>query len=72
MPAEFAELQQEESELAFNPTYMQDRPDKKERMWVVKHLSAFYSEEYITDVLFNVKGGKEATVCSQERRGRQR
>ncbi|MCB8954421.1 MAG: hypothetical protein H6650_20635 [Ardenticatenales bacterium] len=48
---------------AFDPTYMRDKKeDNQERMWVIQHLQGFYEEEYITDVLYDVKSGKEASV----------
>ena len=37
-----------------------------ERRWLVESLSEFIEDGYVTDVLFRVKGGKEATVyCCQ-------
>lgn len=48
---------------AFDPTYMRDKKeDDQERMWVIQHMQGFYEEEYITDVLYDVKSGKEASV----------
>lgn len=66
VPVETVEPAAPELELdpfAFDPTYMRDKKeDNQERMWVIQHLQGFYEEEYITDVLYNVKSGKEASV----------
>ncbi len=43
----------------FNPTFTGSR---HEREWVLTYLSGFYEDQVITDVLRQVKGGKEATV----------
>lgn len=43
----------------FNPTF---HSSKYEREWILNYLGAFYEEHIITDVLRQVKGGKEATV----------
>jgi RIO kinase 1 len=43
----------------FTPTY---QPARYERGWLLNSLSPFYEEELITDVLAQVKGGKEASV----------
>ncbi len=65
-PVETVETVSPELELdpfAFDPTYMRDKKeDNQERTWVIQHLQGFYEEEYITDVLYNVKSGKEASV----------
>ncbi len=48
---------------AFDPTYLRHKKeDNQERLWIIEHLQRFYEEEYITDVLANVKSGKEASV----------
>lgn len=48
---------------AFDPSYMRDKKeDYQERLWIIQHLQRFYEEEYITDVIGNVKSGKEASV----------
>lgn len=44
---------------AFNPTYQGAR---YERVWIRNYLGAFYDRRLISDVLYKVKGGKEATV----------
>jgi RIO kinase 1 len=43
----------------FSPTYTGSRI---EREWILNYLGPFYDQDYITDVLFRVKGGKEANV----------
>lgn len=43
----------------FNPTY---RPSLHEEGWLLQSLGAFYEQSLITDVLYVVRGGKEATV----------
>ncbi len=43
----------------FNPTY---RPARYEAAWLLNSLKVFYEEHLISDVLAQVKGGKEATV----------
>jgi len=43
----------------FNPTY---RPGRFEAGWLLESLRSFYEQHLITDVLANVKGGKEASV----------
>ena len=47
----------------FQPTFHSSR---HEREWILNYLGPFYDEEQITDVLFKIKGGKEANVycCS--------
>jgi RIO kinase 1 len=62
MPAEIADMQIGGDGIDFNPTYMQDHPDNKERQWIIKYLKPFYTEEMITDVVASVKAGKEASV----------
>jgi RIO kinase 1 len=47
------------SEGGFNPTFHASR---HEREWILTYLSPFYNDHLITDVLRQVKGGKEATV----------
>lgn len=44
---------------AFNPTFHASR---HEREWIINYLGPFYTDSLITDVLHQVKGGKEATV----------
>jgi len=46
-------------DLGFKTTY---RPSKYEQGWLLSSLYAFYDEGLITDVLAQVKGGKEASV----------
>lgn len=43
----------------FSPTFTASR---YEREWFFRYLGPFYDEAQITDVLFRIKGGKEATV----------
>lgn len=43
----------------FNPTF---RGSEHEHEWIMEYLSGFYEDQIITDVLRQVKGGKEATV----------
>ncbi len=43
----------------FNPTFT---GSEHEREWIMEYLSGFYEDQIITDVLRQVKGGKEATV----------
>jgi len=51
------------ADTAFNPTFTSSR---HERDWILNFLGPFYEEEYLTDVLCQVRGGKEATVyCCQ-------
>jgi RIO kinase 1 len=46
-------------QLGFETTY---RPSKYESTWLLQSLYTFYDEGLITDVLAQVKGGKEASV----------
>ena len=48
-----------DSKQDFNPTF---HASKHERAWIIDYLGQFYEEHVITDVLRQVKGGKEATV----------
>jgi RIO kinase 1 len=43
----------------FNPTFHSSR---HEREWILTYLGGFYNDQMITDVLRQIKGGKEATV----------
>ena len=48
---------------AFRPTFTGGRLEKR---WLRESLGGFYVDEWFTDILFRVKGGKEATVyCCQ-------
>jgi len=47
------------SEAGFNPSFHSSR---HEREWIMTYLKVFYEDQQITDVLRQVKGGKEATV----------
>ncbi len=49
----------ENTEGGFNPTFHASR---HEREWILTYLGPFYNDHLITDVLRQVKGGKEATV----------
>jgi RIO kinase 1 len=44
---------------AFHPTFTGGRQEKQ---WILRSLGGFYVDEWFTDVLYRVKGGKEATV----------
>ncbi len=44
---------------AFEPTFTGGR---QERRWIKESLGDFYEDDWFTDVLYRVKGGKEATV----------
>jgi RIO kinase 1 len=46
-------------DLGFNTTY---RPSRYESGWLLSSLHSFYHEGLITDVLAQIKGGKEASV----------
>jgi RIO kinase 1 len=46
-------------EEGFSPTY---RPSKYEQGWLLSSLEGFYDQQIITDVLSQVRGGKEASV----------
>jgi RIO kinase 1 len=46
-------------ETEFCPTFS---ASKLERAWILEYLGPFYEDHYISDVLRQVKGGKEATV----------
>jgi len=46
-------------EAGFQTTY---RPSRYEEGWLLSSLRQFYDQALITDVLFRVRGGKEATV----------
>lgn len=51
------------ADTGFNPTFT---GTVHERAWIQSSLAPFYEEELITDVLYAVKGGKEASVyCCQ-------
>jgi RIO kinase 1 len=44
---------------AFHPSFTGGRQEKE---WILRSLRGFYVDEWFTDVLYRVKGGKEATV----------
>ena len=44
---------------AFTPTFTSSR---HEREWILNYLGPFYDNKHLTDVLFKVRGGKEANV----------
>lgn len=47
----------------FNPSYMIDKKqDNQERLWLIDNLQGFYETRFITDVVGNIKAGKEASV----------
>ncbi|MDQ3731141.1 MAG: hypothetical protein M3329_04105 [Pseudomonadota bacterium] len=55
-----AELTEAEGlEAGFNITY---KPSRYEKVWLLSSLRGFYEQQQITDVLAQVKGGKEASV----------
>lgn len=49
----------DDSALVFNPTYF---GSKHEHAWILKYLGPFYENHLLSDVLHQVKGGKEANV----------
>ncbi len=49
----------DDSRRGFNPSYL---GSKHERQWIMNYLGPFFEDNVITDVLRQVKGGKEATV----------
>ena len=51
--------QQHDLSSAFHPSFTGGRQEKK---WILKSLGPFYVDEWFTDVLYRVRGGKEATV----------
>ncbi len=51
--------QQHDLSGAFHPTFTGGRQEKQ---WILRSLGGFYMDEWFTDVLYRVKGGKEATV----------
>jgi len=52
-----------ETNFEFNPSVTLTG---QERQWVLEALEGFYHDQIITDILYRVKGGKEATVfCCQ-------
>ena len=53
----------DDTRTGFNPTFSSSR---HERAWIIGYLGEFYEDQIISDVLRQVKGGKEATVyCCQ-------
>lgn len=53
------DIQKNELEPEFTPTFTGSR---QERAWIRESLADFYEDQWFTDVLYRVKGGKEATV----------
>ena len=51
--------QEHDLSAAFHPTFTGGRQEKR---WILDSLRQFYVDEWFTDVLYRVKGGKEATV----------
>lgn len=49
----------DEADSGFHPTF---NASKHERSWILNYLGPFFDDHLITDVLHQVKGGKEATV----------
>ncbi len=49
----------DDSHQGFNPSFT---GSKHERQWIMTYLGRFYEDQVITDVVRQVKGGKEATV----------
>ncbi|MBI4787165.1 MAG: hypothetical protein HY782_08985 [Chloroflexi bacterium] len=49
----------DDSQQGFNPTFT---ASKHERAWILTYLGPFYEDQVISDVLRQVKGGKEANV----------
>ncbi len=62
MPAQWQELHADDAGILFDPSYMRHKPENEERMWLIKHVTPFYQEDFIADVIAVVKGGKEAAV----------
>lgn len=56
---ELADVGALEGESSFQTTYV---PSRYEAGWLLKSLHDFYRQEFITDVLAQVRGGKEASV----------
>jgi RIO kinase 1 len=56
---ELADVGALEGESSFQTTYV---PSRYEAEWLLKSLHDFYRQEFITDVLAQVRGGKEASV----------
>lgn len=52
-------IQKNEIADEFHPTFTGSR---QERAWIRESLGGFYEDRWFTDVLYRVKGGKEATV----------
>jgi len=50
---------EQQQELAFQPTFLSGRRDAN---WILSSLSPLHSQKLITDVLYEVSSGKEATV----------
>jgi RIO kinase 1 len=51
--------QKDDTREGFNPSFKSSR---HEREWILTYLGGFYEDQVITDVLRQVKGGKEANV----------
>ena len=51
--------QSDDLSLAFHPSFTGGRQEKQ---WILRSLGDFYVDGWFTDVLYRVKGGKEATV----------
>jgi RIO kinase 1 len=52
-------VDEEEDQEDFIKTY---KPSRFERPWIIEALGGFYHQHWITDILRQVKGGKEASV----------
>jgi RIO kinase 1 len=57
--AEYQGTERMGAEAVFRPTFTSSR---HEREWILNYLGPFYDDHLISDVLRNVKGGKEANV----------
>lgn len=57
--AELAPAESSKDDDEFHPSFTSS---KHERQWIMEYLEPFYEDAIITDVLRQVKGGKEATV----------
>jgi RIO kinase 1 len=57
--AQYGHLDEEAAQAVFSPTYSGSH---HERQWILDALGPFYDRRLVTDVLRQIRGGKEATV----------
>lgn len=62
VPSAVLEMVREKADLTEKAHQMSYQPSPHEADWLLQSLSSFYEEGLISDVLFQVQGGKEATV----------